>query len=91
MEQILRSIDERVPKDESVPQQHLPTPERLEWNISPEISERLLLAAKSFDKRIEDLDLYVYRYLDYGKNFIKSCQCSPDVYIQLALQLAYFK
>lgn len=33
----------------------------------------------------------VFRFQSYGKNFIKSCKTSPDVYIQLALQLAYFK
>jgi hypothetical protein len=42
-------------------------------------------------RRIEDLDFYVYRFRSYGKNFIKSCKVSPDVYIQLALQLAYYK
>lgn len=40
---------------------------------------------------IDDLDFYVYRYKGYGKSFIKACQVSPDVYIQLALQLAYYK
>lgn len=45
----------------------------------------------SIHRRIEDLDFYVYRYQSYGKNFIKSCKVSPDVYIQLALQLAYYK
>ena len=39
---------------------------------------------------IQDLDLAVYRYDDYGKDFIKKCRVSPDVYIQLALQLAYY-
>lgn len=33
----------------------------------------------------------VFRYTGYGKDFIKSCKVSPDVYIQLALQLAYYK
>lgn len=33
----------------------------------------------------------VYRYETYGKNFIKKCKVSPDVYLQLALQLAYFR
>lgn len=81
-----------LPKDDGGgPQQHLPPPERLEWNISPEITERLRAAAISVDNRIEDLDFYVYRYQNYGKTFIKSCQVSPDVYIQLALQLAYYK
>lgn len=79
------------PGDDGVPQQHLPPPECLEWNISPEITERLRATAISVDNRIEDLDFYVYRYQNYGKTFIKSCQVSPDVYIQLALQLAYYK
>lgn len=91
LEEILKNIDDMQPHEDGVPQQHLPPPERLEWNISPEISDRLVAAAKSFDNRIEDLDFYVYRYENYGKSFIKSCQVSPDVYIQLALQLAYYK
>lgn len=91
LEQILNKIDNMVPPEDGVPLQHLPPPERLEWIIQPEIAKRLTEAAVSFDKRIEDLDFYVYRYRNYGKNFIKSCQVSPDVYIQLALQLAYFK
>ncbi|PSN50570.1 Choline O-acetyltransferase [Blattella germanica] len=36
---------------------------------------------------VEDLDFYVYRFPGYGKEFIKSVKCSPDAYIQLALQL----
>lgn len=91
LEQILHNIDNMAPHEDGVPLQHLPPPERLEWVIMPEITKRLAEAAVSFDKRIEDLDFYVYRYKNYGKNFIKSCQVSPDVYIQLALQLAYFK
>ena len=40
---------------------------------------------------VEDLDFYVYRFPGYGKELIKSVKCSPDAYIQLALQLAYFR
>lgn len=40
---------------------------------------------------VEDLDFYVYRYTNYGKEFIKTCNCSPDAYLQMALQLAYYK
>lgn len=40
---------------------------------------------------IDDLDFYVYRFTEYGKEFIKSCKCSPDAYIQLALQLTYIR
>lgn len=91
LEKILDQINNAVVLDDGVPQQHLPPPERLEWMITPEISQRMYLATRSVDKRIADLDFYVYRYQNYGKSFIKSCKVSPDVYIQLALQLAYYK
>lgn len=48
-------------------------------------------AAADVDNLVKDLDFQVFRYTTYGKNFIKSCKVSPDVYIQLALQLAYYK
>lgn len=91
LEKILEQINNAVVLDDGVPQQHLPPPERLEWMITPEISQRMYLATKSVDKRIADLEFFVYRYRGYGKTFIKSCKVSPDVYIQLALQLAYYK
>jgi len=69
----------------------LPPPERLEWHVGPQLQLRFAQASKSVDKCIDDLDFYVYRYQSYGKTFIKSCQVSPDVYIQLALQLAHYK
>lgn len=91
LENIVKRIDEMAGVDEGSHQLHLPPPERLEWTIQPDLQLRLKEAATDFDRRIEDLDFYVYRYKSYGKSFIKSCQVSPDCYIQLALQLAYYK
>lgn len=90
LEKIMNQIDNASAMEDGT-SQHLPPPERLEWQIVPELSQRMFLAAKSVDKRIADLDFLVYRYVGYGKTFIKSCKVSPDVYIQLALQLAYYK
>ena len=39
----------------------------------------------------DDLDLAVSDHNIYGKGFIKTCKVSPDAFVQLALQLAYFK
>jgi choline O-acetyltransferase len=91
LEKILKNIDSMVAIEEGGPQHHLPPPERLEWTIRPELAQRFQPATTTVDKMIQDLEFYVYRYTKYGKSFIKSCQVSPDVYIQLALQLAYFK
>ena len=39
----------------------------------------------------ETLDLEIYRFTDYGKEFIKRQNISPDAYIQVALQVTYYK
>lgn len=91
LEKIMKQIDSASEPEENVTQQLLQPPNRLEWTIAPELSQRMSLAGKNVDQRISDLDLFVYRYRGYGKSFIKNCKVSPDVYIQLALQLAYFK
>ncbi|XP_063217738.1 choline O-acetyltransferase [Bacillus rossius redtenbacheri] len=64
---------------------------RLDWAADQTVEHALRQAAVHIDTLVEDLDLYVYRYLEYGKNFIKSCRVSPDAYIQLSLQLAYYR
>lgn len=87
----MNQIDSASEPDDNVTQQLLQPPNRLEWIITPEIQQRMSLAGRSIDQRISDLEFYVYRYRGYGKAFIKNCKVSPDVYIQLALQLAYFK
>ncbi|WAR11189.1 CPT1A-like protein [Mya arenaria] len=43
------------------------------------------------ENAIEDLDHRVEGYFKYGKGFVKTCKVSPDAYIQMALQLTYYK
>lgn len=40
---------------------------------------------------LEDLDLHLTRFQSYGKAFIKRQNLSPDAYLQMAIQLAYFR
>lgn len=37
------------------------------------------------------MDLRIYVHNRYGKGFVKQCRLSPDAYIQMALQLAYYR
>jgi carnitine O-palmitoyltransferase 1 len=39
----------------------------------------------------DDLHLHILFHNAYGKGLMKSCNISPDAYIQMALQLAYFR
>lgn len=39
----------------------------------------------------DDVDLRLVMFTEYGKGHIKKCKVSPDAYVQLAFQLAYFR
>lgn len=43
------------------------------------------------EEQISDLDLRVFKHDAYSKGFIKRHGISPDAYIQMALQLAYYR
>lgn len=50
LEKIYKSIVDHPSEDDGVPQHHLPPPERLEWDIVPEIQQRFVKAAVAVDK-----------------------------------------
>lgn len=64
---------------------------RLVWSLSSEAEDSILTAKKNLCSLVNDLDLRVVAFKDYGKDFIKTCKVSPDAYLQMAMQLAYFR
>ncbi|KAF5300477.1 hypothetical protein FQA39_LY02276 [Lamprigera yunnana] len=93
LEKLIKHV-ETLPNNSEVPSSlgsHLPPPEKLEWNLELEDHKKIEEAALDLDNLIKDLDFQIYRFDGYGKEFIKSCHFSPDVFIQLALQLTYYK
>ncbi|XP_076363442.1 carnitine O-palmitoyltransferase 1, liver isoform-like isoform X2 [Tachypleus tridentatus] len=69
----------------------LPRPSRLKWDISSHCIEIIESCALSAYTLLEDVDLRLYMHDAYGKGIIKKCKVSPDAYIQMALQLAYYR
>jgi choline O-acetyltransferase len=69
----------------------LPYPKKLEWTISAEVDQLRQRIAMETDSLISDLSLYILDFKEYGREFPKSQNMSPDSYIQLALQLTYYK
>ncbi|XP_064397263.1 carnitine O-palmitoyltransferase 1, liver isoform-like isoform X2 [Halichondria panicea] len=68
-----------------------PKPQRLEWDITTEAVSRIDAALTFALDKIADTDVYVLEHSDFGKGDIKKCKISPDAFIQMALQLAYYK
>eukprot|EP00128_Syssomonas_multiformis_P006040 Colp12_sorted_trinity150504_noHs@9833 len=69
----------------------LPAPRQLRWLMNGEIRETINTALEAAKVAINDFDLKILEHGAYGKGFMKKCRVSPDAYIQMAMQLAYFK
>uniref|UniRef100_T1IUM8 Choline O-acetyltransferase n=1 Tax=Strigamia maritima TaxID=126957 RepID=T1IUM8_STRMM len=69
-----------------------PPAKKLRWNVeNVELQQAITSAKQHIDRLGKDLDFYVLRFDDYGRELAKRNQMSPDVLMQLALQLAYYK
>lgn len=69
-----------------------PCPQRMAWNLNTEACLSAIYEAHEYSQKlINDLQLRIYRHDHYGKGFMKTCRLSPDAYIQMALQLAYYR
>ncbi|KAL5289699.1 CPT1A family protein [Megaselia abdita] len=67
-----------------------PLPSRLNWDLTlilPKIQEAVIDATNL----LNDVDLKIFVHDSYGKGFMKKSKLSPDAYIQMALQLAYYR
>uniref|UniRef100_A0A674PBV4 Carnitine O-acetyltransferase a n=1 Tax=Takifugu rubripes TaxID=31033 RepID=A0A674PBV4_TAKRU len=85
---IVALIDHVVEYTKSEITQHvkvpLPEPQKLHFNITPEIRRDIDEAKKNVDMKVAVFD-------QFGKNLPKSHSMSPDAFIQVALQLAYYR
>ncbi|XP_042552426.1 choline O-acetyltransferase [Dipodomys spectabilis] len=81
--------DKKLVRADSVSE--LPAPRRLRWKCSPEIQGHLASSAEKLQRIVKNLDFTVYKFDGYGKTFIKMQKCSPDAFIQVALQLAFYR
>ncbi|OLL23497.1 Carnitine O-acetyltransferase, mitochondrial [Neolecta irregularis DAH-3] len=69
----------------------LPPPKELKFTVTPQVSASIDQAKQNFKTLISEQDLRVQQYQGYGKAFIKKAKCSPDAYVQMIIQLAYYK
>ncbi|CAH1800298.1 unnamed protein product [Owenia fusiformis] len=68
-----------------------PNPIRLQWDLSPECIEVIHNSLDVAEKLLNDVDLHLMMHDAYGKGLMKKCKTSPDAFIQMALQLAYYR
>lgn len=70
---------------------NLPEPVPINFSVNKEVQTFVDQAQSHFRELIDQHEVKVLQYLGYGKNLIKKFKCSPDAYVQMIIQLAYFK
>ena len=66
------------------------TPHKLEWDMLPELSTALRFAETRLADLIQQNEFQTLDFRGYGKNFITSMGFSPDAFVQMAFQAAYY-
>uniref|UniRef100_A0A2P2HYR7 Carnitine O-acetyltransferase-like n=1 Tax=Hirondellea gigas TaxID=1518452 RepID=A0A2P2HYR7_9CRUS len=69
----------------------LSRPQRLQFTVPSELDAEMHRAGDVLDSLVEDLEMTCFIFESFGKNFIKSQKMSPDSFIQMAIQLAFFR
>ncbi|KAK5096942.1 carnitine O-acetyltransferase yat1 [Exophiala xenobiotica] len=66
------------------------TPHKLEWEMIPELQIALRFAETRLADLINQNEFQTLDFKGYGKNFITSMGFSPDAFVQMAFQAAYY-
>jgi carnitine O-palmitoyltransferase 1, liver isoform len=65
--------------------------ERIRFTVDETLKAHLQSIHDKYVTDISDVDLRVARFNKYGKEVCKAAKCSPDGWLQMAMQLAYYR
>eukprot|EP01122_Echinamoeba_exundans_P012613 TRINITY_DN531_c0_g1_i2.p1 TRINITY_DN531_c0_g1~~TRINITY_DN531_c0_g1_i2.p1 ORF type:complete len:672 (-),score=160.91 TRINITY_DN531_c0_g1_i2:64-1950(-) len=69
----------------------LTSAKHLAFNVSQTASAAIKDATAAVDKSVANLELFELIFKNFGSDFPKAFGVSPDAFVQMAMQLAYFK
>jgi carnitine O-acetyltransferase len=84
-------FDNKLDFSDPAVRSNLPEPTTIKFDVKREVQVEIDRATKDFNEVISAHELRVQAYQGYGKALIKKFKCSPDAYVQMIIQLAYFK
>lgn len=64
---------------------------RLTVVFLPQCEEQICQSLAVAQALANDVDMHVVVFRDFGKAKVKKCRVNPDAFIQIALQLAYYR
>ncbi|CAL8247207.1 unnamed protein product [Lota lota] len=69
----------------------IPLPEELLFTLDDKVRHDVQLAKQHFLETAQNLQLVCYAFTSFGKEAIKQRRLHPDTFVQLAMQLAYYR
>ena len=69
----------------------VPAVKQINFEINNEIADAIKTETETFHKTVYALDIKTWQYFGLGKDDIKAFKCSPDSFVQMLIQLAYYK
>ncbi|RMX56747.1 hypothetical protein pdam_00021211, partial [Pocillopora damicornis] len=66
-------------------------PQELVFEVDDGINRAVDLAVQKYQEAADDVNITVHSSREYGKGFIKPYKIHPDTFVQLAIQLAYYR
>ncbi|XP_005153004.2 peroxisomal carnitine O-octanoyltransferase [Melopsittacus undulatus] len=69
----------------------IPWPEELVFTVDQKIINEIGYAKEFYYKKVSDVQLVTYAFTSFGKVLIRKQKLHPDTFVQLAIQLAYYK
>lgn len=67
-----------------------PMPRKLEWDVKPELAVAVRFAETRLADLIQQNEFQTLDFMHFGKSFITSMGFSPDAFMQMAFQAAYY-
>ncbi|KAH7699405.1 CRE-CPT-6 protein, partial [Aphelenchoides avenae] len=64
---------------------------QLDFEISAEMSKEIERCYAEYQPIKDNIDVASFVFTEFGKGRIKKFSCSPDAFVQMALQLTYYK
>lgn len=81
-------VDHGAPASEN---RALADPAEVKFVVNSEVESAINTSIQDFNKVIGEHELAVFAFKGYGKGLIKKFKASPDAYVQMLIQLAYYK
>lgn len=96
MVDISQYVDDRVLKDGgrwkgSEKVRNIPLPEELVFTVDEKVLNDVKHAKEQFSNQASDIQIVVNSFTPFGKKLTKKRNLHPDTFVQLALQLAYYR